>query len=134
MIDSLPKLSTSQEKDRSTPWRCASFRGGCGIGSFFEKPNIPTIYTNSDKDCPDTDIYLAAVFAQFWTNTLFMRLTFFLLLLGCIGIAEAQTPVKPPANFISTVAVVNDMKIHYVKGGKGEALLLLHGLSAKAGV
>jgi len=36
-------------------------------------------------------------------------------------------PAEPPANFQSKMANVNGMNIHYVFGGKGEALLLIHG-------
>ena len=34
---------------------------------------------------------------------------------------------QPPANFKSLVATVNGLKIHYVIGGSGEPLLLIHG-------
>lgn len=40
---------------------------------------------------------------------------------------QAQRPAAPPANFKSLVAEVNGTKIHYVIGGKGEPLVLLHG-------
>jgi pimeloyl-ACP methyl ester carboxylesterase len=44
--------------------------------------------------------------------------------------AAAQSSVKPaipPANFRSAIANVNGVKIHYVIGGKGEPLVLIHG-------
>lgn len=39
----------------------------------------------------------------------------------------AQSPAAPPANFKSQIATVGGVKIHYVIGGKGDALVLLHG-------
>lgn len=39
----------------------------------------------------------------------------------------AITPASPPANFKSATATVNGVKIHYVIGGKGEPLVLIHG-------
>ena len=36
-------------------------------------------------------------------------------------------PAKPPANFKSVIAKVNGVNIHYVIGGKGEPLVLVHG-------
>jgi pimeloyl-ACP methyl ester carboxylesterase len=36
-------------------------------------------------------------------------------------------PANPPANFKHETATVNGVKIHYVIGGKGEPLLLVHG-------
>lgn len=36
-------------------------------------------------------------------------------------------PADPPANFKHQTAVVNGVKIHYVIGGKGEPLVLIHG-------
>ncbi|MBE9461432.1 alpha/beta fold hydrolase [Dyadobacter subterraneus] len=36
-------------------------------------------------------------------------------------------PADPPANFKHQTALVNGVKIHYVIGGKGEPLLLVHG-------
>ncbi len=43
--------------------------------------------------------------------------------------ASAQTikPAVPPAGFVNKYATVNGIKIHYVMGGKGEPLLLIHG-------
>jgi pimeloyl-ACP methyl ester carboxylesterase len=36
-------------------------------------------------------------------------------------------PALPPANFKSAIAKVNGVNIHYVIGGKGEPLVLIHG-------
>ncbi|PSL22996.1 pimeloyl-ACP methyl ester carboxylesterase [Chitinophaga ginsengisoli] len=36
-------------------------------------------------------------------------------------------PVQPPSNFKSQTAAINGIKIHYVIGGSGEPLLLIHG-------
>jgi len=36
-------------------------------------------------------------------------------------------PAQPPSNFKSEVADVNGLRIHYVAGGSGEPLLLIHG-------
>jgi pimeloyl-ACP methyl ester carboxylesterase len=41
--------------------------------------------------------------------------------------ASSGTPAMPPANFKSTTANVNGVDIHYVIGGKGEPLVLVHG-------
>ncbi len=38
-------------------------------------------------------------------------------------------PAQPPANFKHAITTVNGIKIHYVTGGKGEPLLLLHGFA-----
>src|SRR4051794_24116590 len=42
-------------------------------------------------------------------------------------VSAAVTPANPPSNFKSLYATVNGVKIHYVIGGKGEPLLLVHG-------
>lgn len=39
----------------------------------------------------------------------------------------AQQPAAPPAGFKHQYATVNGIRIHYVTGGSGEPLLLLHG-------
>src|SRR3954462_14987455 len=39
----------------------------------------------------------------------------------------AIKPAIPPANFSNKMAKVNGINIHYVIGGKGEPLLLIHG-------
>lgn len=41
-------------------------------------------------------------------------------------VAEAK-PAQPPSNFKNTTAKVNGINIHYVIGGSGEPLLLIHG-------
>ncbi|NCD72114.1 alpha/beta fold hydrolase [Mucilaginibacter agri] len=54
----------------------------------------------------------------------------FTLLLGIVLSVNtlAQTkPAAPPANFKSTIAKVNGINIHYVIGGKGQPLVLVHG-------
>ncbi|HMC84794.1 MAG TPA: alpha/beta hydrolase [Chitinophagaceae bacterium] len=41
--------------------------------------------------------------------------------------AQTVKPAAPPANFKHQYATVNGIKIHYVIGGKGEPLVLVHG-------
>jgi pimeloyl-ACP methyl ester carboxylesterase len=55
-----------------------------------------------------------------------MRISLFLLLLIGIGSA-AQQPAQPPAGFKHAYATAGSVKIHYVIGGKGDPLVLLHG-------
>src|ERR1700750_3326732 len=43
------------------------------------------------------------------------------------SVSESVTPANPPAGFKHQYAQVNGVKIHYVIGGKGEPLLLVHG-------
>ena len=43
------------------------------------------------------------------------------------NVFAAVTPANPPSNFKHQYATVNNVKIHYVIGGKGEPLLLIHG-------
>jgi pimeloyl-ACP methyl ester carboxylesterase len=44
------------------------------------------------------------------------------------GVSQVVTPAAPPANFTSRMATVdNGLTIHYVIGGNGTPLLLLHG-------
>jgi pimeloyl-ACP methyl ester carboxylesterase len=43
------------------------------------------------------------------------------------GFAGSAKPASPPSGFKHQYATVNGVKIHYVIGGKGEPLLLLHG-------
>jgi len=43
------------------------------------------------------------------------------------SLSAAVAPANPPANFKHHYATVNGVKIHYVSGGKGEPLLLVHG-------
>ena len=40
---------------------------------------------------------------------------------------QSNAPATPPANFKSTIANVDGINIHYVMGGSGEPLLLIHG-------
>jgi len=51
----------------------------------------------------------------------------FLVLFTVSMRALAQKPAAPPAGFKSNTAEVNGVKIHYVIGGKGDALVLIHG-------
>src|SRR6266404_4091344 len=41
--------------------------------------------------------------------------------------AQVVKPASPPPGFVHKYAIVNGIKIHYVTGGKGEPLLLIHG-------
>ncbi|OOQ59770.1 alpha/beta fold hydrolase [Mucilaginibacter pedocola] len=50
-----------------------------------------------------------------------------LLLTLYAGSLFAATPANPPANFKHQYATVHGVKLHYVIGGKGEPLLLVHG-------
>lgn len=43
------------------------------------------------------------------------------------SLSAAPAPANPPANFKHQYATVNGVKIHYVIGGQGEPLLLIHG-------
>jgi pimeloyl-ACP methyl ester carboxylesterase len=61
------------------------------------------------------------------TITKIKQLIVTLLLTAVIGHTLAATPANPPANFKHQYATVNGVKIHYVIGGKGEPLLLVHG-------
>jgi pimeloyl-ACP methyl ester carboxylesterase len=49
----------------------------------------------------------------------------FTVLVG--NVFAAVSPANPPSNFKHQYASVNNVKIHYVIGGKGEPLLLIHG-------
>ena len=42
-------------------------------------------------------------------------------------VMAAAKPANPPANFKHHLVKVNGINIHYVSGGKGEPLLLIHG-------
>jgi pimeloyl-ACP methyl ester carboxylesterase len=52
-----------------------------------------------------------------------------ILLMGLLALegAARQMPARPPKGFISAIAKVNGVNIHYIKGGKGKPLVLLHG-------
>lgn len=56
-----------------------------------------------------------------------MKLLHLAFLLLAAPLTQAQAPAAPPAGFKSTTANVNGVNIHYVIGGKGEPLVLLHG-------
>ena len=43
------------------------------------------------------------------------------------ALAQNVKPAPPPAGFVNKYATVDGIKIHYVTGGKGEPLLLIHG-------
>lgn len=43
------------------------------------------------------------------------------------SLISSRTPASPPANFKHQVVKVNGVNIHYVIGGKGEPLVLVHG-------
>lgn len=43
------------------------------------------------------------------------------------SVSAAIIPANPPSNFKHQYATVNGVKIHYVIGGRGEPLLLVHG-------
>ena len=44
-----------------------------------------------------------------------------------VNVCAAASPANPPSNFRHQYATVNKVKLHYVIGGKGEPLLLIHG-------
>jgi len=58
---------------------------------------------------------------------LFKQLAFLLLGLMLAGPVRAQKPASPPPNFKHQTATVNGVSIHYVIGGKGAPLMLVHG-------
>jgi pimeloyl-ACP methyl ester carboxylesterase len=61
-------------------------------------------------------------------KTTMKQLFITLLLSTLIGtVFAAVAPANPPANFKHHYANVNNVKIHYVIGGNGEPLLLIHG-------
>ena len=51
----------------------------------------------------------------------------FLLSLNLHFLAQTIKPATPPAGFKSLTTQVNGIKLHYVIGGKGEPLVLIHG-------
>ncbi|MES2458714.1 MAG: alpha/beta hydrolase [Bacteroidota bacterium] len=62
------------------------------------------------------------------TITTIKHLMLVLLFIAFAGsLSAAVAPANPPANFNHHYATVNGVKIHYVSGGKGEPLLLVHG-------
>src|SRR6201996_4210248 len=54
------------------------------------------------------------------------RLLFCLMMIVAMH-SFSQSPASPPQGFKHAYATVNGIKIHYVVGGSGEPLLLLHG-------
>src|SRR5215469_7947993 len=56
-----------------------------------------------------------------------MRLLLCLMLFVSVSAYSQGTPAAPPAGFKHAYATANGVKIHYVIGGKGEPLVLLHG-------
>jgi pimeloyl-ACP methyl ester carboxylesterase len=56
-----------------------------------------------------------------------VALAFLFTLVTTISFAAVVKPATPPAGFKNQYATVNGVKIHYVIGGKGEPLLLVHG-------
>ncbi len=66
------------------------------------------------------------------TLTKTLHLTFVVALITMLSISTNKTlaavkPADPPAGFKHQYATVNGVKIHYVIGGKGQPLLLVHG-------
>jgi pimeloyl-ACP methyl ester carboxylesterase len=60
-------------------------------------------------------------------NIKHIALIFLFALLTSVSFAAIVKPATPPAGFKNQYATVNGVKIHYVIGGKGEPLLLVHG-------
>lgn len=62
-------------------------------------------------------------------KTIILSLSFLLAMVMTISVyAQSDAkPALPPANFKSAMATVNNIKIHYMIGGSGEPLVLLHG-------
>lgn len=50
-----------------------------------------------------------------------------LLLTGCNVATATTSPAAPPANFRHAYTKINGINVHYVIGGTGEPLVLLHG-------
>jgi pimeloyl-ACP methyl ester carboxylesterase len=61
------------------------------------------------------------------TKTWSFVLAFLFIIISATVMAAAPKPASPPAGFKHQYAQVNGVKIHYVIGGKGEPLLLVHG-------
>jgi len=60
------------------------------------------------------------------TNLLLSLIVIFLLL-NQKAMAQTIKPALPPKGFVNKYAKVNGVKIHYVIGGKGDPLVLIHG-------
>ena len=56
-----------------------------------------------------------------------LTLTALFILCSVLAFAVTVKPALPPQGFKHQYAVVNGVKIHYVIGGKGDPLLLIHG-------
>ena len=52
---------------------------------------------------------------------------------GAVSSEPAVPPASPPSNFKHATAKVNGVNIHYVIGGTGEPLVLIHGFSEFSG-
>ncbi|RWY55659.1 alpha/beta fold hydrolase [Mucilaginibacter gilvus] len=61
------------------------------------------------------------------THIKHFALIFLFALLTTVSFAAIVKPATPPAGFKNQYATVNGVKIHYVIGGNGEPLLLVHG-------
>ena len=66
---------------------------------------------------------------KFFYMALVISFTAILLTGKCVAMQAAASikPASPPPGFKHQYATVNGVKIHYVTGGKGEPLLLVHG-------
>src|SRR4051794_37269404 len=61
-------------------------------------------------------------------RAMIIRLTCAALVMCVIGTAPlAAEPAQPPAGFSSASVVVNGASLHYVRGGSGPAVILVHG-------
>lgn len=60
-------------------------------------------------------------------NSLFLSVLFLTLFSLQRLNAQSVKPAAPPPGFENKYETVNDIKVHYVMGGKGEPLLLIHG-------
>jgi len=69
---------------------------------------------------------MKALFKQFPVRRLLLGI---FLLSAVYGMSQSSTPkpADPPAGFKHQTATVNGINIHYVTGGSGEPLLLVHG-------
>src|SRR5215510_14099907 len=56
-----------------------------------------------------------------------LGLSFMLVLFAVCANGQVVQPASPPANFKHVTAKVNGVNIHYVIGGTGEPLVLIHG-------
>jgi pimeloyl-ACP methyl ester carboxylesterase len=56
-----------------------------------------------------------------------LALTILFTIFSVLAFASPVKPASPPQGFKHQYAAINGVKIHYVIGGKGEPLLLIHG-------